>query len=61
MRICYLSDINSAHTQKWCKYFQDKGYEIHVISLRRGEYPGVKVYTLEVDESVAKIEKVPKK
>ena len=54
MKICYLVDINSAHTQKLFKYFTNKGYDIHVISLRKGKYDGVKVYTLEIDEAVMK-------
>ncbi len=52
MKICYLSDINSAHTKKWCKYFVDNGHDVYVISLRKGEYPGAKVYSLEVDDSI---------
>lgn len=54
MKICYLSDINSSHTQKWCKYFLQQGYEVSVISLRKGEYPGVKVYDLELSKDVSR-------
>ena len=50
MRICYLSDIRSEHTQKWCKYFSEQGYEVHVISLRSGEFKGVKVHSLDVED-----------
>lgn len=48
MKICYLSDASSAHTKKWCSFFKEKGYEIHVISLNEGEIPGVKVHSLGV-------------
>ena len=54
MKICYLADINSVHTQKWIKFFKEKEYEIHVISLQDGEYEGVIVHSLNVDESVMK-------
>ena len=54
MKICYLADINSVHTQKWIKFFKEKEYEIHVISLQDGEYEGVKVHSLKVEESVMK-------
>ena len=56
MKICYLTDVNSQHTEKWCKYFLEKGYEIHVISLRNGNIEGVNVHSLEIDNSVAQKE-----
>lgn len=54
MKICYLADINSAHTHKWLNYFTKKGYDIHVISLGNGEYEGVKVHSLDIQDSVMK-------
>jgi len=54
MKICYLADINSAHTHKWLNYFVHKGYDIHVISLGKGEYEGVTVHSLEVQDNVMK-------
>lgn len=57
MKICYLADINSAHTKKWCNYFLGKGNEVNVISLHDGELEGVNVYSLELDENMAKSEK----
>ncbi|MDR3596068.1 glycosyltransferase family 4 protein [Clostridium sp.] len=54
MKICYLADINSAHTHKWLNYFVHKGYDVHVISLGKGEYEGVKVYSLDVQDNVMK-------
>lgn len=49
MKICYLSDANSIHTQKWCQFFKGKGYEVHVISLNEGSIPGVKVHSLNMN------------
>lgn len=49
MIICYLSDANSVHTKKWCNFFKDKGYKVHVISLNYGEIPGVKVHSFDVN------------
>ncbi len=54
MRICYLADINSAHTHKWLNYFVNKRYDIHVISLGKGEYEGVTVHSLDVQDNVMK-------
>lgn len=57
MKICYLADINSYHTKRWCKYFISKGHDIHVISISNGNYEGVKVHSLEVSEDISKKEK----
>ena len=54
MKICYLADINSAHTHKFLNYFVKKGYDIHVISLGKGEYDGVKVHSLDIEDNVMK-------
>ena len=54
MKICYLADINSAHTHKWLNYFKNKGYDIHVISLGSGEYEGVTVHSLDINDIVMK-------
>lgn len=32
MRICYIADAPSTHTQKWVGYLAHKGHEIHLIS-----------------------------
>ena len=34
MKICYLADAGSIHTQRWIKYFADNGHEVHLISFR---------------------------
>lgn len=35
MRICYIGNIGSIHTQRWVGYFANKGHEVHLISLNR--------------------------
>jgi glycosyltransferase involved in cell wall biosynthesis len=35
LRICYLAQPHSIHTQKWITWFAKKGHEVHLIS----EYP----------------------
>ncbi|EES91613.1 glycosyltransferase family 4 protein [Clostridium botulinum] len=49
MRICYLADAGSVHTKKWCDFFKNKGYDIHVISLNPGEIQGVTVHSLDIN------------
>jgi glycosyltransferase involved in cell wall biosynthesis len=49
MRICYLSDANSIHTKKWCNFFVNKGYDVHVISLNHAEIKGVTVHSCDME------------
>ena len=34
MRICYLADGQSIHTERWCSHFSQLGYDIHLITFR---------------------------
>lgn len=52
MKICYLSVASSVHTKKWCEYFLQKGYEVHVISFVPWELEGVRVHTVNMEEMV---------
>jgi len=47
MKICYLANAQSIHTQKWIKFFADKGHEIHLISFEKGHIENVKVHNLK--------------
>ena len=49
MRILFLAPASNYHTEKWCKYFLSKNYEVSVISLTDGKIDGVNVYKLQVD------------
>ena len=44
MKICYLADAASIHTQKWAKHFASKGNEVHIISFRNADIQNVKVH-----------------
>lgn len=52
MKICYLSVASSVHTKKWCEYFLQKGYEVHVISFVPWELEGVQVHTVNMEGMV---------
>ncbi|MCK4821171.1 glycosyltransferase family 4 protein [bacterium] len=43
MRICYLANVQSIHTQRWARHFQGQGYQVSVISFEPGVIGGVKV------------------
>ncbi|TAK24291.1 MAG: glycosyltransferase family 4 protein [Chloroflexota bacterium] len=43
MRICFLADAASVHTQRWATYFAARGDEVIVLSARDGAIPGVRV------------------
>lgn len=46
MKICFFAPANNYHTQKWCKWFYEHGYQVYVISLVPFEIENVKVYLL---------------
>lgn len=33
MRICYLADGESVHTQRWLNYFANKGHDVHLVTV----------------------------
>lgn len=59
--ICYLADASNPHTIKWCNYFKNKGYNIHVISLNEGSIDGVKVHNFNFNVKELKNESSFKK
>ena len=48
MKICYLADGMSIHTQRWCKHFASLGHEIHLITFRNAEIENCKVHYVDV-------------
>jgi glycosyltransferase involved in cell wall biosynthesis len=46
MRICYLANARSVHTQKWVRFFADRGHDVHLISFEKGDVENVKVHNL---------------
>jgi L-malate glycosyltransferase len=42
MKICYIAEASSIHTQKWVKYFADRGHELHLISRKPFESIDIK-------------------
>jgi len=47
LKICYLADGQSVHTQKWVKYFAQSGYDVHLATFKEtGPIKGVKVKKL---------------
>lgn len=47
MRICLLADGESIHTVRWCMHFHQLGHDIHLISLKKVDLPGIHVHHLE--------------
>lgn len=46
MRICYLANAQSVHTQKWVNFFADKGHDVHLISFEKEYIENVNVHNL---------------
>ncbi len=44
MRICFLGDAGSIHTQRWVSFFAQRGHEVHLISFRTCCLPNVKLH-----------------
>ena len=44
MRICFVANARSVHTQKWVQYFLEKGNEILVLSKENVPIPGAQVF-----------------
>ena len=47
MKICYLANAQSVHTQKWVRFFADKGHEIYLISFEKDHVENVRMYNLK--------------
>lgn len=43
MKICYLANAASIHTQRWARHFSQRSFEVTVISFEQGEIEGIKV------------------
>jgi len=41
MKICYFADAQNIHTQRWVKYFVERGHEIHLISFKKAEIENI--------------------
>ena len=44
MKICYLADGGSIHTQRWCKHFYALGHEIHLITFKEVQIENIQVH-----------------
>lgn len=47
MKICFLGDAGSIHTQRWASFFAQRGHEVHLISFRECCLPNVKLHHLK--------------
>lgn len=43
-RILFLAPAKNYHTKKWCEFFYQEGYEVHVVSLTGGDIQGATVH-----------------
>jgi len=53
VNLCFLSNINSIHTQRWAKHFVAQGHNVSVISFQSGEIEGIDAICL------TRLERVP--
>ena len=43
-----MSNALAVHTRRWAIAFVERGHDVHVLSIRHTEIPGVKVHTVRV-------------
>ncbi|MBN1795848.1 MAG: glycosyltransferase, partial [Sedimentisphaerales bacterium] len=48
MKICILANALSVHTQRWAKAFVQNGHEVHILSIRKADIPGVALHTIHI-------------
>lgn len=48
MRICILANAMAVHAQRWAKAFAEHSHEVHVLSIRKLDIPGVKTHTVHI-------------
>jgi len=53
MRICYLANASKIHTQRWTKYFAEKGHEVHIISFEQTdvELNGINIHVVKTNKN----------
>jgi len=51
LRLCYIADAASIHTQRWVKYFVIQGCEVTVVSQRYEKIPGATIIVLASKQS----------
>jgi glycosyltransferase involved in cell wall biosynthesis len=48
LRICYLANASSVHTNKWARFFVSKKHEVHVISFENAQIEDAAVHVLKL-------------
>jgi glycosyltransferase involved in cell wall biosynthesis len=48
LRICYLANASSVHTNKWARFFVSRKHEVHVISFENAQIQGATVHVLKL-------------
>ncbi len=64
LKLCYLADANSVHTQRWVRYFAEQGYQVHLLSFRPFEgdeaaIPNIRLWPLSVMRQLGTIKFSP--
>ncbi|MFH0766826.1 MAG: glycosyltransferase family 4 protein [Bacillota bacterium] len=55
MKICYLADASSIHTQRWVNFFSKKGHEVYLITespISANNFHNVRIYSFEEESSL---------
>ena len=48
MRVCFISEAKTIHTQRWTRALSQCGCDIHLISSSSGDIPNIKLYQVPI-------------
>ena len=52
MRLCYLANGQSIHTEKWIRYFENNGHDVHLVSFEKARIKDVTVHYIDAHPSI---------
>ncbi|MDO9537783.1 MAG: glycosyltransferase, partial [Thermoplasmata archaeon] len=58
IRLCYIGDGRSIHTQRWVNHFSDLGYDVHLISDGKVNFEKATVHLIEGTGNITFIKKI---
>ncbi len=48
MKICVMANALAVHTERWVRAYAERGHDVHLLSIRHVDIPGVRVHTVRV-------------
>jgi glycosyltransferase involved in cell wall biosynthesis len=55
MKICYLADAKSVHTQRWAVHFAQRGHEVSLVSFSRWAVEGIDFHHIDISTPFSRL------